>query len=156
MAKKANNKNNKKQSKKDEKKVIDTNIKEAFISEAQNTVFTEEDVKELAVKEEEPVVEEPVVNEEPEETEVAAEEENYMGNVQFLDSVVDEGVSTKAKYGSVIEESDLDEKLNDIPVDETVNDEVVQEEPKKDKPKRRRTTSKEAYGYHWMGLVYDE
>ena len=31
---------------------------------------------------------------------------------------------------------------------------VVQEETKPEKPKKRKTT-KDIYGYHWMGMIFD-
>ena len=46
-------------------------------------------------------------------------------------------------------------------IEEKKEGEIVPvEEPKKEeapkKPIKRRMTTKEVYGYHWMGLIYDE
>ena len=62
--------------------------------------------------------------------------------------------------------SEDDVKEEDVPVEtETIEEKkegeiVPVEEPKKEeapkKPIKRRMTTKEVYGYHWMGLIYDE
>lgn len=147
----AKQKKDTKKDKKQSKKTVDTSLKDIFVAEAQDTTFTEEDVKELEetrqqAKEEEIAVTEPVevVNEQPTEeiVETPQEEEVTTNEAENVTDVVEEE--------TVVPEKEINQE--DIPV---IEEEKSKKEEVKPTPKKRITT-KEAYGYHWMGLIYDE
>lgn len=149
--KKSQIKKNTKQTKKTNEPIDTSSLKDIFVAEAQNTTFTEEDVEELKnTKVEEAPVEDAVsietVDGETDKIDetVATEEEEISEEVQPIGDKIDE----------------QSEKEDTIQVDEVetsveISEKTVNEEVKKERPKKRITT-KEAYGYHWMGLIYDE
>ena len=138
--KKSEIKKNKKQSNQTEetevKASVDTSLKDIFVADAQNTTFTEEDVNELETVKQENIIEE---------------------------TPVQEIIETEGKEIEIVEEqpekvetiSEEEIKEEDIPVEMVVETEPIVE-AKQEEPKRKRMTTKEAYGYHWMGLIYDE
>ena len=176
MAKKSEVKKNKKQAKKSTpKKVVDTSFKDAFMADAKNTTFTEETVKELDEVKVEPTDNEPIeeTNEvevvnatDEEQTETVLDESVDETNVEDKETVEEE-VTTEAEPTEEILQVPFvqivgEEEPESNTVGETVSytqTEVEEEpQPKKEeiKPKKKRSTSKEVYGYHWMGLIYDE
>lgn len=185
MAKKSETKKNKKQAKKSEsKKTVDTSFKEAFMADAKNTTFTEETVKKLEEEVKvEATDNEPV--EETNEVEVvnATDEEQEDTTLDVTDSEHEHWdiYATGRENEEPVEEeavteAEPTEEVIQVPFVQTVGEEEpesntaggtvsytqteVEEEPqpKKEeiKPKKKRSTSKEVYGYHWMGLIYDE
>ena len=184
MAKKSETKKNKKQAKKSEtKKVVDTSFKDAFMEDAKNATFTEETVKKLEEEVKvEPTDNEPV--EETNEAEVVnATEEQEDTTLDVTDSknehwnIYVTGSENEAPVEEeVVTEVEPTEEVLQVPFVQIVDEEEpesntvvesvsytqteVEEEPqpKKEeiKPKKKRSTSKEVYGYHWMGLIYDE
>jgi hypothetical protein len=183
MAKKSETKKNKKQAKKSEtKKVVDTSFKDAFMADAKNTAFTEETVKELDEVKVEPTDNEPV--EETNEIEVinATEEQEdttldvtdsehehwdiYATGSENEEPAEEEAVTEAEPTEEVLQVPFVQTVVEEEPESNTVGETVsytqteVEEEPqpKKEeiKPKKKRSTSKEVYGYHWMGLIYDE
>ena len=174
--KKSTIKKTKKQSANKQEKNVDKSIKDIFVAEAQNVTFTEEDLKkdeeerqrkaeeEAAHKAEEEAVanetieEEIVENDHPLETETEAVpevEETLITedaiHIPFVQIVGEENnssgeVTVAASY------SISDEK--EVEADAAY---TVEPQPKKESVKpKKRSTSKDVYGYHWMGLIYDE
>lgn len=153
----AKQKKDTKKDKKQSKKTVDTSLKDIFVAEAQDTTFTEEDVKELEetrqqAKEEEIAVTEPVdaVDEQTTDEIVETPQEEEVTNESVEETVIEEVTTDEAENVTDIVEEEMvvsEEEINqkDIPT-------VKEEKPT---PKKRITT-KEAYGYHWMGLIYDE
>ena len=176
MAKKSETKKNKKQVKNSEsKKTVDTSFKEAFMADAKNTTFTEETVKELDEVNVEPTDNEPIeeTNEvevvnttDEEQTETVLDESVDETNVEDKETVEEEVTTETETTEEVFEVPFVQIVGEEAPDTETVGKSVsytqteVEEEPqpKKEeiKPKKKRSTSKEVYGYHWMGLIYDE
>ena len=168
-----NKKNNKKANKKTVEKQTEVNIKDLFVEEAQNTTFTEEDVKELeesrchtdnvgetteeienieSMDDENKVQQ--TTNSIPEipsndmyDSESEKQEKEHTEYTDKIGEIQESVVTTNEKETLVSEKSSsLDGVGEYVPVNENKH---------KQTPKRRITT-KEAYGYHWMGLIYDE
>lgn len=184
MTKKSETKKNKKQAKKSEsKKTVDTSFKEAFMADAKNTTFTEETVKKLEEEVKVEPTDNETVEETNEVEVVNATEEQEDTTLDITDSehehwdiyatgreneepVEEEAVTEAEPTEEVLQVPFVQIVGEETPDTETVGESVsytqteVEEEPqpKKEeiKPKKKRSTSKEVYGYHWMGLIYDE
>lgn len=158
--KKSEIKKNKKVAKKTEKldtSSVDTSLKDIFVADAQNTTFTEEDVNELETVKHENIIEDNTS------TNIERDEEIEKLKQLKEETIVQEIIETEEKEIEIVEEqpekveiiSEEEIKEEDIPAEMVVETEPVVE-AKQEEPKRKRMTTKEAYGYHWMGLIYDE
>lgn len=163
-------KKDKKQSKKTnetiQNTVANTSLKDIFVADAQNTTFTEDDVKELEetrqqVKGEKENTEiNPHISEDTETPDEVVSEEKGHDNVDNLvpEEIDDNVITSTDENEEIISENDVDE--SDVPLEnENINNilETVNIKEEIQKPvKKKRITTKEAYGYHWMGLIYDE
>jgi len=176
----ANKKTGSKKAKKDTKKVknAETNVdvKDLFLADAKNTTFTEETVKKLEeevkveLTDNEPIEEtnevEVVNATDEEQTDIVLDESVDETNVEDKETVEEEVTTETETTEEVFEVPFAQVAGEETPDTETVGESVsythteVEEEPqpKKEeiKPKKKRSTSKEVYGYHWMGLIYDE
>lgn len=156
--KKSEVKKNKKQSNQTEeteiKISVDTSLKDIFVADAQNTTFTEEDVKELETVKQENVIETPAEGTKSEEVEEEPlKEETPVQEIIETEEKEIETVDEQPEKVETISEKGI--KKEHIPVETVVGIESVVE-VKQEQPKKKRMTTKEVYGYHWMGLIYDE
>lgn len=126
-------------------KVVDAELKDDFVSAAQETTFTEDDIKELK---------ETSKNVDDELNKIEHKVENKVVNTEESE-ISDDIVETVNEYVVCGEEiTDTEECCNEIQEQlEDKTDTVVEE---KQIHKKERSTTREIYGYHWMGIVYDE
>ena len=164
MAKKKNEIKKRGNSKKqtEELKKVDDNIIDSFISDAKSTVITEEETKRPVYDKSKKIKEdtEHIISEEPKEVtnddsfENAPIEEEV--NTEVLQTTIDE---EPINDYTVTEEKDNSETSGEnIPVNTETDksEDVKKQEPTKQEPtKKKRSTTKEVYGFHWMGQIFD-
>ena len=152
-------------------------VSEMFISESKDSPITEEDIKEFEEEKAARIELEKSANEVTEtEDETPAEnpsvetvvEGREVYHVPFLQEVKDEAETVSSDEGvssytctsySITVSNNGEETVTATSADTEaiVSDGaevVVQEETKPEKPKKRKTT-KDIYGYHWMGMIFD-
>lgn len=170
--KKTDIKKNKKQIKEavntETKSSVEANLKDVFVADAQNTIFSEEDVKELEnSKKVEEQIENTVKEEKVKPTKnIEKAVEKKSESKKNADFKVNESEMADEQTVEVEITSEDNVKEENIPlgtetIEEKKEDEIITAEVTKkgESPKKtvkKRITTKEAYGYHWMGLIYDE
>ncbi len=147
------------------KTVDETNLKDVFVADAQNTTFTDDDIKKLEESRQQSdsfnIIETTKEIKDENSAENVLDETPFSIHDEVEDVVAvdneEQGINSNTEIQTEVtkdekEEITKEETLTAKSVDET----TVKEVKKQPKTRINRMTTKEAYGYHWMGLIYDE